>query len=114
LADDAGGLLLLPAVYVSHRTWINRIRPLYRDIRSQRQNIDGQTTEAFGGMRVVRTYGRERSEIGRFVTGSHLMVRQQLFVWWWTRLIELTWEVLIPLASIALLLYGGTRVWKAN
>jgi hypothetical protein len=29
-----GGLLLIPAVYVSHRTWINRIRPLYRDIRT--------------------------------------------------------------------------------
>ena len=105
-----GGLLLLPAVYVTHRTWINRIRPLYRDIRSRRQDIDGQTTEAFGGMRIVRTYGRERSETSRFVTGNHLMVRQQLFVWWWTRVIELIWEVLIPLASVALLLYGGTRV----
>ena len=104
------GLLLIPAVYISHRTWINRIRPLYRDIRSQRQDIDGQTTEAFGGMRVVRTYGRERSETSRFVTASHLMVRQQLFVWWWTRLIELVWEVLVPLASIALLIYGGTQV----
>jgi ATP-binding cassette, subfamily B, bacterial len=109
-----GGLLLLPAVYVTHRTWINRIRPLYRDIRTQRQNIDGQTTETFGGMRVVRTYGRERSEAGRFVTDSHLMVRQQLFVWWWTRVIELIWEVLVPLASIALLIYGGTRVLEGQ
>ncbi len=109
-----GGLLLLPAVYVSHRTWINRIRPLYRDIRSRRQDIDGQTTEAFGGMRVVRTYGRERSETRRFVTGNHLMVRQQLFVWWWTRVIELIWEVLVPLASVALLLYGGTRVLQGE
>jgi ATP-binding cassette subfamily B protein/subfamily B ATP-binding cassette protein MsbA len=104
------GTLLLPAVYVTHRTWINRIRPLYRDIRSLRQDVDGQTTEAFGGMRVVRAYGRQRSETGRYVTGNHLMVRQQLFVWWWTRIIELIWEVLIPLASIALLVYGGSRV----
>jgi ATP-binding cassette subfamily B protein len=109
-----GGLLLVPAVYVSHRTWINRIRPLYRDIRSQRQDIDGQTTEAFGGMRVVRTYGRERSETNRYVSGSHLMVRQQLFVWWWTRAVELIWEVLVPLASIALLIYGGTRVLQGQ
>ncbi|HTN75001.1 MAG TPA: ABC transporter ATP-binding protein, partial [Pirellulaceae bacterium] len=99
-----------PAVYFTHRTWINRIRPLYRDIRSQRQEIDGQTTETFGGMRVVRTYGRERSESKRFVTNNHVMVRQQLYVWWWTRVIELVWEVLIPLASIGLLLYGGQQV----
>lgn len=107
-----GGLLLLPAVFITHRTWINRIRPLYRDIRTQRQDIDGQTTEAFGGMRVVRTYGRQRSETNRFVRGNHVMVRQQLFVWWWTRVIELIWEVLIPLASIILLIYGGQQVLK--
>ena len=105
-----GGLLLAPAVYFSHRTWINRIRPLYRDIRSRRQDLDGQTTETFGGMRVVRTYGRERSETGRYVTASHVMARQQLFVWLWTRVIEVIWEVLIPLASIGLLIYGGSRV----
>jgi ATP-binding cassette subfamily B protein len=104
------GLLLVPAVYASHRTWINRIRPLYRDIRSQRQTIDSQTTEAFGGMRVVRTYGRERSETTRFVVGNHLMARQQLFVWWWTRVVELIWEVIIPVASIGLLIYGGAQV----
>jgi ATP-binding cassette, subfamily B, bacterial len=109
-----GGLMLLPAVYVSHRTWISRIRPLYRDIRSRRQDIDGQTTEAFGGMRVVRTYGRERSETYRYVTGNHLMVRQQLFVWWWTRLIELLWQIMIPLATAALLLYGGTQVLQGQ
>lgn len=105
-----GGLLLAPAVYLSHRTWINRIRPLYRDIRSRRQDLDGQTTETFGGMRVVRTYGRERSENIRYATANHVMTRQQLFVWWWTRVIEIIWEVLIPLASIGLLIYGGSRV----
>ena len=105
-----GGLALVPAVYATHRTWINRIRPLYRDIRTQRQSVDGQTTEVFGGMRVVRTYSRERSETTRFVVGNHLMARQQLFVWWWTRLVELLWEVLVPVASIALLIYGGTQV----
>jgi len=105
-----GGLVLVPAVYATHRTWINRIRPLYRDIRNQRQSVDSQTTEVFGGMRVVRTYGRERSETTRFVVGNHLMARQQLFVWWWTRLVELLWEVLIPVASIGLLIYCGTQV----
>jgi ATP-binding cassette subfamily B protein/subfamily B ATP-binding cassette protein MsbA len=38
------------------------------------------------------------------------MIRQQLFVWWLTRLIGVVWEVLIPLASTALLLYGGYRI----
>ena len=105
-----GGIVLVPAVYATHRTWISRIRPLYRDIRTQRQTVDSQATEAFGGMRVVRAFGRERSETTRFVVGNHLMARQELFVWWWTRVVELIWEVLMPVASTALLLYGGSQV----
>ena len=105
-----GGLLLLPIVWVTHRTWINRIRPLFRDIRKQRQSIDATATETFGGIRVVRTFARRRSESAKFVREGDFLVRQQLYTWWWTRIIELIWEVLIPLASTGLLLYGGYQI----
>jgi ATP-binding cassette, subfamily B, bacterial len=105
-----GSLVLLPVIFLTHRTWISRIRPLYRDIRIQRQDIDSSATEAFAGMRVVRAFGRQRSEAGRFTRANHYMARQQLHVWWWARIVEVIWEILIPLASAALLLYGGSRV----
>ena len=109
-----GGLLLLPAVWITHRTWIYRVRPLYKDIRTRRQQIDGNTTETFGGIRVVRTFARDKSETNRFTRGTHLVARQQLMVWWATRLIEVVWEVLIPLASTALLLYGGWQILRSE
>ncbi len=109
-----GGLLLLPIVWVTHRTWINRIRPLFRDIRKQRQGIDATATETFGGIRVVRTFARRRSESARFVREGDFLVRQQLYTWWWTRTIELIWEVVIPLASTGLLLYGGYQIVQAE
>lgn len=105
-----GGMLLLPLVIISHRAYVGRLRPLYRDIRLQREEIDGQAAEAFGGMRVVRAFGRQRSETSRFVRGNHLMARQELLVWWWSRGIEIAWQVALPLASALLLLYGGWRV----
>lgn len=105
-----GSLILLPAVWVSHRTWISRIRPIFRDIRSTRQDIDSHATEAFGGMRVVRGFARERSESGRFVRGGHFMARQELLAWWWSRIVEVAWALIIPLASAGLLWYGGGRV----
>ena len=107
-----GGIMLLPAVWVTHRTWIYRVRPLYKDIRIRRQQIDSNTTETFGGIRVVRTFARDKSESNRFTRGTHLVARQQLMVWWATRLIEVVWEVLIPLASTALLLYGGWQILR--
>ncbi|MFV2069375.1 MAG: ABC transporter ATP-binding protein [Pirellulales bacterium] len=109
-----GGLVLLPVVYTTHRTWISRIRPLYRDIRARRQEVDSHATEAFGGIRIVRAFGRQRSEAARFVRGNHMLVRQQLHAWWWARIIEIIWDVLLPLASTGLLLYGGYRVLQGQ
>src|SRR5207248_7256721 len=59
-----GAILLLPTVWLTHRTWINRIRPLFRDIRATRQGIDAHATESFGGMRIVRAFGRQRTGSG--------------------------------------------------
>jgi ATP-binding cassette subfamily B protein/subfamily B ATP-binding cassette protein MsbA len=105
-----GAAALLPVVYLTHRTWIARIRPLYRIVRRQRQDIDSHVTEAFGGMRVVRTFGREKSEAGRFVRGNNYQMRLALLAWWWSRVIEIVWEVILPVSSTALLLYGGYQV----
>ncbi len=105
-----GGLLLAPAVWLSHRTWVNRIRPVFKDIRKQRQRIDGSATEVFGGIRVVRTFSRVRTEASRYVDEGNFMVRQQLLAWWQSRAVEIVWEVLIPTASAGLLVYGGFRI----
>lgn len=105
-----GALCLIPLVFFSHRTWINRIRPQFRGVREQRQEVDALTAEAFGGMRVVRAFGRQRAETGRIMRGNHLMGRQELLAWWWQRAIEVAWETIIPLASAALFIYGGYRV----
>ncbi|HHN79070.1 MAG TPA: ABC transporter ATP-binding protein, partial [Phycisphaerales bacterium] len=105
-----GALIFIPIVWVSHRTWIERIRPVHRDVRRTRQGIDAQATESFGGVRVVRGFNRAQAETARFTRDNHLMMRQELLAWWWSRLLELAWQVLIPLASAAVMIYGGWRV----
>lgn len=105
-----GAIALLPLIWFSHRTWIQRIRPLYRDIRTRRQGIDAMSAEAFGGMRVVRAFSRRQAEAARFTNEGHVLARQELYTWWLARTVELIWEILIPLASIGVLLYGGSAV----
>lgn len=109
-----GGLCLLPAVWITHRTWIYRVRPLYKDIRLRRTAIDAATTETFGGIRIVRTFARSKTEANRFSRNTHLLARQQLMVWWATRIIEVIWDVLIPVASTLLLIYGGWQILQAQ
>lgn len=109
-----GALMLLPTVWITHRAWISRLRPIWRDIRLTRQGIDAHATEAFAGMRVVRGFARESGEAGRFVRASDLMVRQELLGWWWSRGIEIVWMLLVPIASSAVLLYGGWQVIRGE
>lgn len=105
-----GGLVVMPLVFYTHRAWISRIRPQHRSVRAQREEVDALVTESFGGMRVVRAFGRQRTETNRVMRGNHLMGRRQLYAWWLTRGIEIVWATLIPLASSMLLVYGGWRV----
>lgn len=109
-----GTLILIPMVFITHRTWIRRIRPQYRDIRARRVEVDSQATEIFGGMRVVRAFSGQRQEAVRFMKANHLMGRQELYTWWWARILETIWEILVPLGSAALLLYGGWQVIEGS
>lgn len=109
-----GSLMIVPVIWITHRTWIGRIRPMYRDIRNTRQEIDGQATESFGGMRVVRGFNRGAAETARFTRDNHFMARQELNTWWWARLLEVVWQIFIPAASAGVLLYGGSRVVDPN
>ena len=105
-----GAIGIVPLVYFTHRTWIHRIRPQFRRVRAQREEVDSLTTESFGGMRVVRAFGRQHAEVNRIMRGNHVMGRQELYAWWWSRAIEIVWETVIPLATAGLLVYGGWRV----
>jgi ATP-binding cassette subfamily B protein len=106
----AGALILLPTVFVTHRAWINSIRPQFRAIRKQREFIDAGAAESFAGMRIVRAFSRQKRESARFSEENNMMARQELYAWWWMRAVEMVWEALIPIASAGLLFYGGWRV----
>jgi ATP-binding cassette subfamily B protein/subfamily B ATP-binding cassette protein MsbA len=107
-------LVMVPFVYFTHRTWISKIRPQHRRVRAQREEVDALATESFGGMRVVRAFSRQRAETNRILRGNHVLGRQELYAWWWTRTIELVWETIMPLATSGLLLYGGWQVVEGN
>jgi len=109
-----GGLLLIPAVYITHKAWIGRIRPVHRSIKQDRQNSDAHATETFSGIRVVRSFGGHYAESRRFVNATHLMARKDMLIWIWSRSIEIAWTILIPVASAAVLVYGGSRVLQGT
>lgn len=109
-----GGLLLIPVVFYTHRVWIARIRPIRRDIKAVIMQADGHATETFGGMRVVRGFGRETAETARYSRRNNLVARQEIYAWWLSRGIDIAWQIFIPLAGAAVVLYGGMRVIEGD
>ena len=60
-----------PVVYVPQRLWVRRMRPIWRDVRLLRRRIDAHVTEVFAGIRVIRGFGRQRTEAVRDARDRH-------------------------------------------
>jgi ATP-binding cassette subfamily B protein/subfamily B ATP-binding cassette protein MsbA len=101
---------MLPLLYVAQRTRVGRIRDMAEDALSHDQQLDGQTAELFGGIRVIRGFGRESTVAARMLRRHHFVSRLQLLSWWLYRGVDVAWMILIPLASALLLGVGGGRV----
>jgi len=103
-------LTLLPMIWFSHKNLVAGLRPLFGAARRTRQDVDASVAEAVAAVRTVRAFQGERSVVARFVGGSHSMVRLVLTAWWRSTFVEIAWRALITLTSLAVLIYGGTRV----
>lgn len=105
-----GAAFLIPVAYWADRLWNRVLRPIHRRSRRQRQEIDAKSAETFGGIRVVRAFGRQKTEATRFVRESHFLTRLEMLGWYRARAFDLFWDLLMPTASGLLLLYGGWQV----
>jgi ATP-binding cassette subfamily B protein/subfamily B ATP-binding cassette protein MsbA len=103
-------LALLPLLYIAQRARVGRIRDIAEDASAQDQQLDGQTAELFGGVRVIRGFGRESTVTARLLRRHNFVFRLQLLSWWLYRSVDVGWMILIPLASTLLLGFGGSRV----
>jgi len=105
-----GALMLIPITYFSHRTWINNLRPQFLAARHQRAQTDAVAAEVFAGIRIVRAFSRQKRAAARYIKENNFLARQELFSWWWLRVVELFWELAFPIGSALLLFYGGHQV----
>jgi ATP-binding cassette subfamily B protein/subfamily B ATP-binding cassette protein MsbA len=101
-------LLIPPAVLINY-FWVRRIRPIYRSMRADRAAVNARAVETFGGIRVVRAFLREHSEALQFALAQHTIIRKSVLA----QLLQLVaftgWGLLIPLCSLIIVWYGGTR-----
>ena len=78
-------------------------RPLYRTVQTRLDRVLGLTRENLTGVRVVRAFGKEKTEVDRFESANDLLTRMQLHVGHISALMSPLTYVLINIAIVALL-----------
>lgn len=101
-------VMLMPLIVTLNVVYLRRVRPIYRSMRHDRGEIDGRVVETFGGVRVVRAFGREKSEERRYAQRHHAVIRKALLANWYEYLIGSGWGFVIPLVGLVIIWFGGS------
>lgn len=110
-AQIAGAVILaLPPVLLLQMLHARRLRPIWRSLSEDRQAIDGRVGEGLGGVRVVRSFRREKLEELAYTVGHHTVIRKQLLATQVQRTVATIWELILPMAQLMILALGGYLV----
>lgn len=100
-------LAIIPGVMLMSFAFARRIRPIYRAIRKDVEQLDGRVGETFSGVRVVRAFGRELRELLEYVIGRHTVLRKELFAHRRELLLWTSWGLLLGAVNVVIVWYGG-------
>src|SRR5438046_794378 len=100
-------LAILPCAMLMSFASARRIRPIYRTVRKDTEQIDGRVGETFSGIRVVRAFGRELRELIDYIIGRHTVLRKELFAHRRELILWTSWGLLISAVNVVIVWYGG-------
>ncbi len=100
-------LAIIPGVMVISFIFAKRVRPIYRSVRKDAEQIDGRVGETFSGIRVVRAFRREVHELLEYLRARHTVLRKELFAQRREMVIWTSWNLLMGAVNVAIVWYGG-------
>jgi ATP-binding cassette subfamily B protein/subfamily B ATP-binding cassette protein MsbA len=100
-------MAVIPGAMLMSFVSARRIRPIYRAVRKDVEEIDGRVGEVFSGIRIVRAFGRELREILDYIRGRHAVLRKELFAHRRELVLWTSWGLLIAGVNVIIVWYGG-------
>jgi len=100
-------IAIIPGAMFISFTSARRVRPIYRSVRRDVEEIDGRVGETFSGIRVVRAFGREVRELAEYLTGRHTVLRKEMFAQRREMLLWTSWGLLLGIVNVVIIWYGG-------
>jgi ATP-binding cassette subfamily B protein len=100
-------LAIVPAAMLISFVAARRVRPVYRSLRKDVEQIDGRVGEAFSGIRIVRAFRREVQELLTYMVGRHTVLRKELFAHRRELVLWTSWGLLQAGVNVVIVWYGG-------
>ena len=100
-------LAIIPGVMLLSFTFARRVRPIYRSVRKDVEQIDGRVGETFSGIRVVRAFRREMLELLDYMRGRHAVLRKEMFAHRRELVLWTSWSLVLGAVNVAIIWYGG-------
>ena len=100
-------MLVIPGAVVMSFAFARRVRPIYRAVRRDLEEIDGHVGETFSGIRVVRAFAREKRELLDYMRGRHTVLRKELFAQRRELFLWSGWGLLVSAVNVIITWYGG-------
>lgn len=100
-------MAIVPGAMLISFTAARRIRPIYRSVRRDVEDIDGRVGETFSGIRVVRAFGRELRELAEYLGGRHTVLRKEMFAHRRELVLWTSWGLLLGVVNVVIVWYGG-------
>lgn len=107
---SVGAALFIPPVIVCHYFLFRRLRPMWRNIQDDRSTLSARLTDLYGGIRVVRSFRRERYEYREFGAAQDTMIRKQQYTAILGRVLNTGWMTFTPAIGVFIIWYGGLRL----
>jgi ATP-binding cassette, subfamily B, bacterial len=100
-------MAIIPGAMVLSFVFARRVRPIYRSVRKEVEQIDGRVGEVFSGIRVVRAFAREMHELLDYMRGRHAVLRKELFAQRRELALWTSWGLLVAGVNVIIVWYGG-------
>src|SRR3989442_15329918 len=100
-------LAIIPGVMLLSFAVARRIRPIYRSLRKDVEQIDARVSETFAGIRVVRAFPRALRELLDYMLGRPTVLRKELFAHRRDLLLWTSLGLLLAGVNVVIIWYGG-------
>jgi ATP-binding cassette subfamily B protein/subfamily B ATP-binding cassette protein MsbA len=100
-------LAVIPGAVLFSFVFARRVRPIYRSVRQDVEDVDGRVGETFSGIRVVRAFRREMWELFDYMLGRHTVLRKEMFAQRRELVLWTSWGLLQAAVNVVIIWFGG-------